>query len=418
MMLARPTSTGPTSVGYIELPISKSLMARRLLLLPPNELPEYLPQEYPIDILALTRALRDLYHGCSVIDVNESGTAMRFMTAYAAVCPSISTPITLLGRGRQHHRPIAPLVNTLRELGADIEYLEQEGYPPLKITPKTLAGRRIRIDASSSSQYLSALMLIAPLLEGDNYQIDTTPYPIASRPYAHMTLRCMTDWGYRWEEYHGVFTYLGGSNSTTRRLLEADWTAASYAYLCVALGDAIRIYLPNLSLPSLQGDSLFLPKIFHSLGVQTDILEDGIALHQIPRGDSKIEHNCCDCPDIVPSIVGACLGLGRSFYLTGVSHLRIKESDRLEALRQEVGKLGFILRLESDAISWSPQDITPPPNNSICLEPHGDHRIAMGLAPLFAHKLRQVCVLHPEVVSKSFPQYWQVLTSLGYQLGP
>lgn len=394
-------------------------MARRLLLLPPEMLPSEIPHDYPIDIQALTQAIRILYSGGDHIDVHESGTAMRFMAAYLAAYPTSARSIILQGAGRQHQRPIAPLIDALRDLGAEIEYLAQEGFPPLKITPKRLKAKAISLNASSSSQYLSALMLIAPLLEGEGYRIDTTEYPITSRPYATMTLYCMKDWGYKWEETRcGVFSYHGGERDNATNLLEADWTAASYAYLCMSLGEVSELYLPNLRLPSLQGDCLLLPKIFESLGVHTYSLDEGIKLHKCSPQDEPIIFDCCACPDLVPSIVSSCLGLGRTFRLTGVAHLRIKESDRLEALRQETSKLGIILKLEDDAISWSPQDLAPLSAEPIVLNTHGDHRMAMALAPLFAQKLGNIAIDTPEVVSKSFPRYWDVLRSLGYHSTP
>lgn len=416
MILSPPTTS--IKRACIELPISKSLMARRLLLLSADKLPRYIPQDYPIDIHVLTKALEDLYRGGEVIDVHESGTAMRFMTAYIAVYPTSAKSITLRGTGRQHHRPIAPLVDALRELGANIEYLEQEGYPPLLIAPKRLTSRCIHLDASSSSQYLSALMLIAPLLEGQGYQIDTTAHPIASLPYAQMTLSCMADWGYHWEECsNGLFSFFGKDNECiVENLLEADWTAASYAYLWIVLGVAQELSLPRLFLPSLQGDSVLLPEIFEELGVQTRSTDGGIILTKCPVKYGGIDYNCYSCPDIVPTLVAACLALGKSFHFTGVAHLRIKESDRLEALRQETRKLGFVLTLESDAISWSSQDVAPPFPDPIVLKTYGDHRMAMALAPLFAQQLGSITIQASEVVSKSFPSYWQILRTLGYRL--
>lgn len=418
MRLTPPTC--PADCATLELPISKSLMARRLLLLEPDELPYSLPQDYPEDIHALTKALGDLHAGARTIDVHESGTAMRFMAAYiAATASRVDEPIRLQGAGRQHERPIAPLVDALRALGGRVRYLQEEGFPPLEITPSLLSGRRIPLNASSSSQYLSALMLIAPLIEAaECYEIDTSACSIASLPYAQMTQRCMAGWGYSWAERDGVFAYLGQGKPTARELIEADWTAASYAYLWVALGAVRAVRLPRLCLPSLQGDSLHLPTLFERLGVDTVAEDRAVVLRATATPTEAIYADCRACPDIVPTIVAACLALGVAFRLEGVSHLRIKESDRLEALRLETGKLGFILSLEGSAISWSPQDVTPPSASNICLEPHGDHRMAMSLAPLFVHRLGSASVLHPEVVGKSFPTYWQVLSSLGYNIEP
>lgn len=416
MILYPPRRT--TAVATITLPISKSLMARRLLLHPTSVCGQDIPSHYPADIKVLMQAIQDLEQGRTNINVGESGTAMRFLTAYIATKGECNTSIKLYGEGRQHERPISPLIDALRELGADVKYLDRCGYPPLEITPKRLRGKTIRLDASSSSQYLSALMLIAPHLEGEGYKIDTSRRPIASLPYAEMTRSCMQDWGYQWQEDRGVFSFIGGKPMDKQNLLEADWSAASYAYLWTALQDVTELRLPHLHLPSLQGDSLFLPKIFGHLGVQTSQTDGGITLHKATLESDYIEYNCNACPDIVPTIVAACLTLERGFRLTGVAHLRIKESDRLEVLRTEVSKLGIVLSIESDAISWSPKDTASLPTHTIALDPHGDHRMAMALAPLFAHRLGSVHLLQPEVVDKSFPSYWECLSELGYSLAP
>lgn len=416
-MILRPPRI-PSTQERMHLPISKSLMARRLLLTPSEEIPQNLPPEYPIDIRVLVEALRNLAGGASYIKVGESGTAMRLLTAYISATGRMGQRITLCGEGRQHERPIAPLVTALRSLGADIEYLEREGYPPLGITPTSLSAKRISLDASTSSQYLSALMLIAPHLDGDDYTIDTNPYPIASLPYAEMTLQCMQNWGYRWEEIEGVYSYKGRDKDITEpNLYEADWTAASYAYLIVALGHREALHLPDLSLPSLQGDSLHLPRIFYQLGVDTESNEYGVSIR---RRDSphteRITYDCIECPDIVPTVAAAAVGLGISFTLNGVAHLRIKESDRLEALRSELCKLNISVELGASSISWTAAPPMLPAPASVQLSTHGDHRMAMALAPLFADQLGCIHIDTPEVVTKSYPNYWEVLATLGYDL--
>lgn len=420
-MLMRLYSPSPSlQQAEIQLPISKSLMARRLLLISTDDLPDHLPENYPIDIKILVRALRDLSARSECISAGESGTAMRLLTAYIAVAGVLGNSITLYGEGRQHERPIAPLVTSLRSLGAEIDYLEQEGYPPLRITPKRLRGECIAIDASSSSQFLSALMLVAPHLleEGRGYEIDTSKFPIASLPYAQMTEECMKHWGHRWSVEQGVYKYTGYAQpEEIQRLIEADWTAASYAYLLISLGVCNELYLPGLLLPSLQGDSVHLPLIFAKLGVRTEQVDTGVRLHKIHTDEIIVlEYNCVECPDIVPSIVASAVGRGVPFKLTGVKHLRIKESDRLEVLRIELDKLGFVIELEADSIAWRGNSVHSTSASEICLSPHGDHRMAMSLAPLFAYLLGYVQIEAPEVVAKSYPDYWEVLSSLGYRI--
>lgn len=416
--ILRPPAQGKQEISTLHLPISKSLMARRMLLCALLSTPESIESkdEYPEDIQAIYSALEEAHKGSSNISVRESGTAMRLMAAY--LCATTTIPIRLEGTGRQHQRPIAPLVSALRELGAKITYLQQEGYPPLYIEPSSLKARSLELDVSASSQYLSALLLIAPKVWGDNYVIDTRRSGLTSAPYALMTVNVMREYGHSWLVNDGVFAYQGYSTeSKVQTMHEADWSAASYAYLQVALKACQSIHLPNLLFPSLQGDSLYLPKIFDTLGIVTTQTNDGILIRQGEiRSASLLHQDCTECPDLVPTFVGACIALSIPFKFSGVGHLRIKESDRLQALQNECRKLGAHLLTDKQTISWDGTFIPPKNDKPIALDPHGDHRMAMALAPVFAHKLGEVVVLTPEVVSKSFPLYWQNLIGIGYSI--
>lgn len=407
------------------LPLSKSLVARQMILA--SALDSELSLEgvrldtLPEDIAYLRDALKALQVDAAEVCVGESGTAMRLMTALMAC--KVERPTKLYGLGRQHERPIAPLVESLRELGADISYIGQEGYPPLLIGPAQLQAGAVTLDASASSQYLSALMLIAPCLEGKgNYSIDVSASGLVSAPYAMMTMNYMQSLTLEWSVQGEVFHYLGTKELEAGQGLkvESDWTAASYAYQHLALlPKGSSLYLPNLRLPSLQGDSLALPRIYESFGIRTDVENDGVRLRRVSE-DVSVEplHEYCDStPDIVPTLIASCVVSGRPFRLEGVAHLRIKESDRLEAVQTECAKVGVAIELGEDSASWDGVGLLMDIDTAepIILNEYGDHRIAMAMAPMLIEKHTQGARLyHSEVVGKSYPHYWQELARLAY----
>ena len=341
---------------------------------------------------------------------------MRFVCAYLSVTTQI--PVRIFGTGRQHERPIAPLVEALRSQGVKITYLDHAGYPPLLIEPSTLSWQGCELDASASSQYLSALLLLAPLLPL-GFEVDTLRYGLASRPYALMTKALLREQGFVWEEEpSGLFCYQGKREDDSQgtsildRGYEADWSGASYAFAWLSLlplGSTME--LPGLCYPSLQGDAGYLVSFFRELGVKTLPNERGIFLQRIENVDpiAPFTASMHECPDLVPALVTALVGQGRPFTLMGVAHLRIKESDRLEALRVELAKLGVELALGEDSISWDDHTRISPMECPPILTTHGDHRIAMALSVLTI-PAGTVLLEHPEVVSKSFPRYWEELT--------
>ena len=414
LTLSAQEQTAPLHLSW-SLPPSKSLWARVLLLdvlqdkLPYLEFAEGTPQ----DILALHAALRTYQEGAEEINVSESGTAMRFICAYLAV--TTQRPVRLSGTGRQHERPIAPLVEALRSQGAKIAYLNHEGYPPLLIEPSTFAWQSCELDASSSSQYLSALLLLAPALPV-GFQVDTRRYGLASRPYALMTIAQLREQGFIWEEEpSGLFCYRGKEEGDSRgvsphtRGYEADWSAASYAYALLSLLPIdSTITLSGLALPSLQGDAAYLVQLFEQLGVHTEKTEAGICItHTTEEGKhAPFTAHMSHCPDLVPAVVSALVGRSEAFTLSGVAHLRIKESDRLQALADELAKLGVKLTLGPDSLSWDGKTPLSVHSSAPSLSPHGDHRIAMALA-LLALRVPKLRMQEPEVVAKSFPHFWQ-----------
>ena len=408
------------------LPPSKSLLARQLVLasLEGRPLPNNLDsrEDLPEDIHALLSALRREAEGASVISVGESGTAMRFMTAYLSAKATRS--LRLEGTARQYERPIAPLVEAMRQLGAKIDYLEREGYPPLSIEPAVLHGGRVTLDASHSSQYLSALLLLAPILQ-ERVEISLT-HPLVSAPYALMTQAVLQGAGYPWgTQEDGAFTYDPVNRIEAKQLPqlplveEADWSAASYAYALISLlpiGAECR--LPRLILPSAQGDSLYLPSLFEALGVTTEVGDGVVRLRKVCLPQQKSFHaHLSSCPDLVPALVTALVGNDVAFRIEGIGHLRIKESDRLGALASEFLKLHIPLCVEADVLSWDRQQLTASTASPISssrpfhppqIDPHQDHRIAMALA-LMAVRVKQLCISSPDCVKKSFPSYWEQL---------
>ncbi|WP_314054412.1 hypothetical protein [Porphyromonas catoniae] len=411
------------------LPPSKSLLARQLVLasLEGRPLPTDLDsrEDLPQDIHVLLSALRSEAEGVSVISVGESGTAMRFMTAYLSAKATRS--LRLEGTARQHERPIAPLVEAMRQLGAKIHYLERVGYPPLSIEPAVLHGGRVTLDASHSSQYLSALLLLAPILQ-ERVEISLT-HPLVSAPYALMTQAVLQGAGYPWvTQEDGAFTYDPVDRIEAKQLPqlplveEADWSAASYAYALISLlpiGAECR--LPRLMLPSPQGDSLYLPSLFEALGVTTEVGDGVVRLRKVCLPQQKSFHaHLSSCPDLVPALVAALVGNDVAFRIEGIGHLRIKESDRLGALASEFLKLHIPLCVEADALSWNHQRLPSPTTSSTTssqpshppqINPHQDHRIAMALA-LMAVRVKQLCISSPDCVKKSFPSYWEQLREI------
>lgn len=411
LQLTHPTA--PLS-GVWMLPRSKSLWAREILLdASEGHLlsQEALPADSPQDIRSLLSALHDYYSGSSVINVGESGTAMRLLLAWLVAYADHA--IELTGTARQTQRPISAEVTALRQLGAEIYYLDQEGYPPLSLRPSQLTGQVVQIDASASSQYLSALLLLAPRLPVGTI-IDTRPHSIASRPYADMTRTLLCSRGYHWHEQEQGLFRLERSSIERESYTpgERDWSAASYVYALMSLAPVdSEVHLPDLCYPSLQGDAAHLVELFEPLGVVTEVTTMGIRLRRRESDDSQqpVIRSMSACPDLVPALVAALIGLGRPFQLRDIGHLRLKESDRLEALTAEFAKLGITLTSTGDDLSWLGSEVPHSSANAPQrIDPHQDHRIAMALAVL-SLRVEALEIASPEVVSKSYPDYWRQL---------
>lgn len=343
-----------------------------------------------------------------IIDVHHAGTAMRFLTAYFAVQPG--REVVLTGSDRMKQRPISILVEALMQLGAQIEYLEKDGFPPLKITGKNLQGKRVSLAANISSQYISALLLIAPQMEcGLDLSFEGI---ITSQPYITMTLAVLTELGIE-NSFNGNRVYVGPKREITSKniVIESDWSSASYFYAMVALspvGTVLNLSYYNQF--SMQGDSE-LVNYFCRLGVETQFKDKRLVLVKQTEGENHFEADFIDTPDLAQTVVVTCFGLGISCRLSGLHTLKIKETDRLKALQTELRKFGAKVSITEDCIQL---------NKTHKMALHGavdtyqDHRMAMAFAPLALKT--GLTINEGEVVTKSFIHFWENLQSLGFQL--
>lgn len=390
----------------IALPTSKSITNRALLIaaLCDNG-PQVMRPALCDDTVAMIDALP-----CEggTINVGAAGTAMRFLTAYFATRQGVT--VTLDGVQRMRQRPIGVLVDALRSLGANIDYLGQEGFPPLRVTGTKMYGGKLEMDGGVSSQFISAVMMILPTLGGGTISLKGD---IVSSPYLHMTAAVMSEMGAAVDITGNVIT-IGQGYTGNDYLVEADWSAAAPWYALAALLPESTLALEGLTPDNIQGDA-HLVELGRRLGIASRFDAHGVSLDT-----SQFIGCCCSCfadmtatPDLVPSwTVLLCL-LERSFRMTGVRTLHHKESDRVEALRDELLKLGYVLKIESeDAISWYGERVAIGPEPPV-INPHGDHRLAMAFAPA-AVRFPGLIITDADVVSKSYPAYWRHLERSGF----
>ncbi len=393
--------------GTIELPSSKSISNRLLLInvLSANvNAPENLSESDDTAVM-----LKALESDCSLVDVGAAGTSMRFLTAYLSLLPGTHV---ITGSERMKKRPIGVLVDALRMLGADIEYAENEGFPPLRICGKELRGGTIELPGNISSQYISALMMIAPMIRG-GLNIELVG-KIVSQPYINMTLQTMKQFGVegKWSGSH--IEIPEGKYLHKKVRVESDWSAASYWYEMSALAGQTPFTMVGLAENSLQGDSE-VRNIAKKLGVETSFSEkDGLSMTTVVANASSVKHLDYDFnsqPDIAQTFVVLCCCLGVTFHFTGLESLKIKETDRISALINECRKIGFVLKSNDvDDLAWDGETCEP------CSEPiatYKDHRMAMAFAPA-ALKLGSIRIDDPAVVSKSYPRYWDDLKKVGF----
>ncbi len=394
-----------TTVAH--LPLSKSISARVLILgalTPGAERPEAGELADCDDIRTLSSALL-----CKngEVEAHDSATALRFLTTFYAATDGAD--VTLTGSNRLCARPLGALVDTLRSLGANIEYLAEDGYAPLHIRGCKLNGGDVTLDASASSQFASALAMIGPTLPG-GLRINLGGQ-IPSRPYLKMTLAMM--------QARGVNAYTEGYSlivpegkyTPIKPEAEPDWSAASYWYAIAAVS-AGWVTLPKMKFPSLQGDSI-LAQIGERIGVLTNFEDEAAELSATPDLFSRLDLDMSDYPDLVPALaVAACL-VGIPFHFKGVANLRIKESDRIMALGTNLRKFGFITEADHDSFGWEGErePIVRMPE----IDPCGDHRIAMAFAAA-AIFVPGIVILNSEVVEKSYPGFFDDLREAGFSI--
>lgn len=395
--------------GEIDLPASKSISNRVLLLnalcATPGRLSN-LAQCDDTDAVLSALAQPD----ASEVNIGAAGTAMRFLTAYFATREG--REVVIDGTERMRQRPIGVLVDALRQLGADIEYVEAEGYPPLKITGTRLHGGALTVSGSVSSQYITAILLIAPVIGGIALTIEGE---IMSRPYIDMTLALMARYGVKAEWRENVIHVPAGEYTALDFTVEADWSAASYWWAMQAIVPQSRITLKGLEPQSLQGDSR-IAELMSQMGVMGNWCGRYLDL----RSNGGV--GCCcstfadlsGTPDIAQTLVVMLCLMGRPFRITGLRTLRIKETDRLEALRTELRKLGYVVKVEGDdAISWHFETTAAEASPHICT--YHDHRMAMAFAPA-AIRFPGLIIDDAQVVSKSYPLFWEHLRQAGFKI--
>ena len=398
--------TAPAKIHTtIQLPSSKSISNRALII---NALgngthhPENLSD--CDDTRVMIRALND---DKETIDIMAAGTAMSFITAYLSVTPGTRI---ITGTERMQQRPIQVLVNALRELGADIEYVANDGFPPLRITGRELRKDTISLPGNVSSQYISALLMIAPVLT-NGLTIRLTG-DIISRPYINLTLQLMNDFGVRaeWTDDHRLKVEPQAYHSTPF-YVESDWSAASYWYQIVALSKEAEVTLPGLFKDSYQGDSQ-VAGIFRSLGVETIYKDKTVILKKNGKSVERLDYDFINQPDLAQTFVVTCALLNIPFRFSGLQSLKIKETDRMAALITEMRKLGYILHeTDGSVLSWEGERCTTEEHPAI--DTYEDHRMAMAFAPTCL-ALPEILINNPQVVSKSYPRYWEDLRQAGF----
>ncbi|MCO6174369.1 3-phosphoshikimate 1-carboxyvinyltransferase [Flavobacterium sp. NRK F10] len=362
------------------------------------------------DSEVMQKALKGLSEKERTVDVHHAGTAMRFLTAFFAV--QDGKEVLLTGSSRMKERPIKILVEALRQLGAEISYEEKEGYPPIKIKGRKLSESQVALPANVSSQYISALLLIASKLE--NGLELTLEGEITSIPYIKMTLALLDEIGVKTSFKNNTIS-VGHAElvKASRLTVESDWSSASYWYSIVALSEiGTRITLSSYKKNSLQGDSA-LAQIYEDFGVQTVFSENhSIVLEKVKNDQqAKVSYQLNNCPDIAQTIAVTCFGLGVACDLYGLHTLKIKETDRLEALNAELSKLGAEISVTNESLHLK---TTTEINKNIAIKTYQDHRMAMAFAPL-ALKVPLI-IEEAEVVSKSYPDFWSDLKAVGFQM--
>ena len=345
----------------------------------------------------------------NMVDIGHAGTSMRFLSAYYSTLENQEKILT--GSSRMQERPIGVLVDALRQLGADISYLKNEGYPPLLIKGKRLTASEVRLSANISSQYITALMLIAPSLpDGLRLYLEGK---ITSIPYIEMTLSLLHKIGVD-AIFSGQHIQVFPKKDITQitHAVESDWSSASYYFSMVALAKEADVSLSTYKKDSLQGDRVLMD-VYQQFGVKSSIENNTLALKKQTMGSTHVQLDLSDAPDIAQTIAVTCYGLGLSCSLTGLHTLKIKETDRLVALQNELSKLGATIEITDKSLHLHKR--TNPIRPNVLIETYHDHRMAMAFAPLGL--LVPIRIQDADVVTKSYPGFWKDLEQNGFLSG-
>ncbi len=360
------------------------------------------------DSVVLENALKSL---SNVKDINHAGTAMRFLTAFYSILED--KEIIIKGSKRMHERPIYPLIDCLKLIGADISYLEKDGFPPIKIKGKKLSFKKVEISSNISSQFISAILLVAPKLVGG--LVIELKGELISKPYVKMTLSLLNNLGIK-TSFEGKLIKVANLEKIQEKCInvESDWSSASYWYSIVAFSKRAEVRLNNFYKKSIQGDSV-LVKYYKELGVDTKFVENKIILTKIKdfTPPKHLTLNLVDSPDLAQTIAVTCFGLKIHCFLDGLQTLNIKETKRLNALKNELTKLGANVQVtESSLKIFEAQKLK---KNTI-INTYHDHRMAMSFAPL-SLKI-PISIENPNVVVKSYPGFWDDLKKAGFIIKP
>lgn len=395
-------------IPNIQLPGSKSISNRLLMIRAIGELSFEIDNfSDSDDTLSLIKVLNEIKNDASEIDIHHAGTNMRFLCSYLAT--RVGKTFILTGSERMKERPIKELVDVLRLIGAEINYLNKDGYPPIQITGKKLNATTIHIDASVSSQFISSLLLIAPIFENGCEIV--LKGDVVSPGYIHMTIELMRVFGIKVEWMKDTIQVEKGSYKTPRSNIfnESDWSAAGYFYNALLFSGLKEIKLSGLIQNSIQPDSV-TAKLFTPFGIDTIFEKDVIVLKKQTSSISYFEYDFTDCPDIAQTLAVTCVGTGIKAKLSGLRTLKIKETDRISALKNELEKFGAEVIVTADSLEINKIDKANM-KETITVKTYNDHRMAMSFAA-FKFIYPNLQIEDDQVVSKSFPQFWNELKKL------
>ena len=398
------SSNKQTIYGSIDLESSKSISNRLLIIR------EFCKTKFEIQNLSnatdtkILNETLEVYETKKDIKCEDAGTALRFVMAFLTTKKG---NWVVSGSKRMHERPIKPLVDCLVKLGANIHYLEKVGFPPIKIKSKKLSCKNLSLPGNISSQFISALLMVAPKIKGGlNLEITSK---VLSKPYIDMTLDLMSEFGieYSWE--NNLIKVKEQNYSSKNIKVENDWSSASFWYSFLALSKSGEIKIPNLYANSVQGDSV-LSIIYSRLGIKTEFNGDSIVLSKTIKIAKEMELDLSNYPDLALPIIVTCCGLGIKAHLMGLESLKIKESNRLECIKKELKKFNISCEIDSSSIKINENQKIIQPKSSV--ECHNDHRIAMSIAPL-CMKVDSIKFDDKDVVNKSYPKFWSDIQNVG-----